>query len=260
MKKYLWFIVAGVVIIFLASAFWVLRLQQAPDNIDRSRSIAVNGSTLSCTDTDGGKEPGIKGFSFSTEKGVTLHINDDNCSARNPEAAGNAAQFISGEPECSGSDCYLEEGYCGSYAGQPIDTSTYYTCPGGCMDGACAAAGSKELPAYIISYEDPNKYCNGADMDSEGYRRTIKGRKFIIGTGDFSSAAERVVATLKAAAGERCQQVYDAVKDGITVVNGVATMPPIGGWAGVSIALCNCKPLFELNALMVPGVDKVVWQ
>ena len=114
--------------------------------------------------------------------------------------------------------------------------------------------------SYIVSDKDPNAYCNGADMDSEGYRQTITDKKPLPDAAGLATPAEQVAATLKAAAGERCQQVLEAVKDGIKVENGVAIMPPVEGWAGVSIALCSCKPLFEANALNVPGVSKVVWQ
>ncbi len=114
---------------------------------------------------------------------------------------------------------------------------------------------------FFISNEDPNKYCNGADMDSDGYRKTINVQRSVVTAQKELTQTQLVIAAIKAASGERCQNlVTGGVVDGIKVANGVVTIPPIDAWAGVSITMCSCKPLFEVNALNVPGVTKVVWQ
>jgi len=116
------------------------------------------------------------------------------------------------------------------------------------------------LLKYFVSNEDPAKYCNGADMDSEGYRKTITDQRVLWVTDTTDNPVRQVIGVLRAAAGEHCAQLLQNIEPNIAVAGGTVIMPEVEGWAGVSIALCSCKPLFEVNALMVPGVSKVVWK
>lgn len=111
---------------------------------------------------------------------------------------------------------------------------------------------------YLVSSADMAKFCNGADMDSDGFRKTITVKKTVTATKADLTTLELVQETLAAATGDRCVEVLN--KANIKVANGVVTMAPVEGWAGVSISLCGCKPLIEVNALQVPGITKVVWQ
>jgi hypothetical protein len=111
---------------------------------------------------------------------------------------------------------------------------------------------------YLASSADMAKFCNGADMDSDGFRKTITVKKTAVATKSDLTPLELVQETLAAATGDRCVQVLN--KANIKVANGIVTMAPVEGWAGVSISLCGCKPLIEVNALQIPGIAKVVWQ
>jgi membrane-bound inhibitor of C-type lysozyme len=113
---------------------------------------------------------------------------------------------------------------------------------------------------YMTSKADPDIFCNGADMDSEGYRKTITQAGETNVTRTDLVLADKVKAAIRAASGDRCKQVADKVVDGITIKNGVVYIPPVEGYAGVSIALCSCKPLYEVNAHLQEGVARVVWQ
>lgn len=111
--------------------------------------------------------------------------------------------------------------------------------------------------SYLVSPEDPTKYCNGADMDSAGFRKTIT-KEMSTSTKEADPSLSQLAAeTIKAATTGTCREALGQV--GIKVSNGVATIPPIEGWAGVSIALCSCKPLVEANLLRIPGISKVDW-
>jgi hypothetical protein len=111
---------------------------------------------------------------------------------------------------------------------------------------------------YLVSSGDVLKYCNGADMDTDGYRKTITVKKTLVVPKADLTPNEIVQQTIQAAAGEQCQQILS--NGPITVDHGIVTIPQVGGWAGVSISMCGCQPLIEVNALQIPGVTKVFWQ
>ncbi len=55
----------------------------------------------------------------------------------------------------------------------------------------------------------------------------------------------------------QCQEAFKEMD--FTVTGDTVHIPPINGWAGVSIAMCRCKPEVEVNLLRLPGITKVVW-
>ena len=46
----------------------------------------------------------------------------------------------------------------------------------------------------------------------------------------------------------------------ITLSRGIAYVAPVEGFAGVSIWMCQFKPLIEKNIRQYPFVQKIVWQ
>ena len=95
-------------------------------------------------------------------------------------------------------------------------------------------------------------------MDSAGFRKTITVEKPMY-VPPSSTLAQRVKLVAVAATTGMCQTVLKNAD--ITLSNdGTVTIPPIDGWAGVSITMCSCKPLVEVNALRVAGVTKVEWK
>ncbi len=114
----------------------------------------------------------------------------------------------------------------------------------------------KTTITYLVSNEDTTKYCNGADMDSAGYRKTITNEITTTTPKIDDSAIALARATLSLATTGMCANVWQ----GLTMASGTAFIPPIDGWAGVSITMCSCKPQIEVNLLRMPGIQKVVWQ
>ena len=110
---------------------------------------------------------------------------------------------------------------------------------------------------YLTSAEDATAFCDGANMDSEGYRATLTMKK----TGTIAKAnpttAEIIRATIDAATTGMCHKVMSQTT--FTEKDGVVTIAPIDAWAGMSIVMCSCKPIVEANILQIPGMKSVVW-
>jgi hypothetical protein len=112
---------------------------------------------------------------------------------------------------------------------------------------------------YLISPEDPLKYCNGGDMNSDAFRKTI--------TVPMSSTTPEINLTEAQIAKDTailstsgmCQDVLRQLGD-FTVASSTVSIPPIDGWAGVSIVTCYCQPQVEVNLLRLPGITKVIWK
>lgn len=111
--------------------------------------------------------------------------------------------------------------------------------------------------SMLFSKSDTTKYCNGADMDSEGYRKTIVAPKTVtLPSADLSGAKLAKAVAVLATTG----QCHDALSQmDFTMTGDTINIPPMDGWAGISIAMCSCKPQVEVNLLRLPGVNKVVW-
>lgn len=94
-------------------------------------------------------------------------------------------------------------------------------------------------------------------MDSAGYRATIT-QEQKISLPKNQTISEYVKSVIVAATTGSCKQILEPLA--ITVTNGVVRIPPIEGWAGVSITMCSCTPQVEVNALRIPGITSVVWE
>ncbi|MCX6779276.1 MAG: hypothetical protein NTU97_03525, partial [Candidatus Magasanikbacteria bacterium] len=110
---------------------------------------------------------------------------------------------------------------------------------------------------YLVSSVDSLKYCNGADMDSAGYQKTITVEKSTNLLEINPTKAQLIKTVINAATTGMCQSAMDQLS--IMENGGVVTIPPINAWAGVSITMCSCQPLVEVNLLKIPGITKVVW-
>jgi len=110
---------------------------------------------------------------------------------------------------------------------------------------------------YLVSPEDPTKYCNGEDMDSIGYQKTITHQESTSTPLANPSKLEIIKTVLNAATTGMC---HDALNQAdIREDNGVVYIPPFDGWAGISITMCSCQPQVEVNLLQIPDITKVVW-
>ena len=111
--------------------------------------------------------------------------------------------------------------------------------------------------SYVSSTTAPETYCDGAVMDSEGYKKTLTVEHALPTPVGSQTLEAQVQAVLAAATTGMCQQ---AVTTQSPIINqGVVTMAPIEGWAGVSITMCSCRPLVEANLLRIPGITQVMW-
>ena len=113
---------------------------------------------------------------------------------------------------------------------------------------------------YLTSTADTNKYCNGADMDSEGFRKTItKETKATIPMGNLNRN-ELILQTLIYASNHVDFSWTGTVTENyLKIIGNTAYIQPIEGWAGVSIFLCYWKPFVEVNLLQFPEIKKVEW-
>lgn len=109
---------------------------------------------------------------------------------------------------------------------------------------------------YLVSKEDTTKFCNGVDMDSAGYRKTIV--TSITTDTPAMTQSELIKKTLDLATTGMCRTVLGQLD--VSVSSSIAYIPPIDGWAGVSITMCSCKPQVEVNLLRIPGIKEVIWQ
>lgn len=106
---------------------------------------------------------------------------------------------------------------------------------------------------YLVSDKSSLKFCNGADMDSDGYRKTITVKK----TAEVKETG--VIPHLKLATIGPCPDfLVPQLK--IKIKNKIATLSGIDSWAGSSIAMCGCTPAIEVNLMKYFKVKKVVWK
>ncbi|MEK7632603.1 MAG: Gmad2 immunoglobulin-like domain-containing protein [Patescibacteria group bacterium] len=110
---------------------------------------------------------------------------------------------------------------------------------------------------YLTSPDETTAYCDGANMDTDGYRASLT----IKHTGTIAKAnptiSEILRATIDAATTGMCHTVMSQTT--FTEKDGVVTISPIDAWAGISISMCSCKPQVEVNILQIPGMKKVIW-
>ena len=116
--------------------------------------------------------------------------------------------------------------------------------------------------SFLIPNADPLKYCNGADMDSEGFRKTIT-KEVTKTIAETNLTEDQLInKTLELAAQEAKMNFPQSTTDKtsyIKVIGDTAYVQPTYGWAGVSIFLCYWKPFVEVNLLYLTNIKNVVW-
>lgn len=113
---------------------------------------------------------------------------------------------------------------------------------------------------FLVSAEDALKFCNGADMDSEGFKKTITKEWTATSHKTNLSRNQLIKETLIYAAQEADFSIANNVdEEYIKIIGDTAYIQPIEGWAGVSIFLCYWKPFMEVNLLLFPEIKNVVW-
>ena len=116
--------------------------------------------------------------------------------------------------------------------------------------------------SLLISTEDSLKYCNGADMDSEGFRKTIT-QKETATIPETNISPEQLANKMLVLAAQKADITFPQSNENplnyIKIRNQIAYIEPTEGWAGVSIFLCFWKPFVEVNLLQLPEIKKVEW-
>ena len=109
----------------------------------------------------------------------------------------------------------------------------------------------------LVSRAARGEYCNGEDMDSDGYRKTLTRETRIALPPAEAGATEVVRAVLDAATEGMCHTVMSQLE--YRVEGSTLHVPRFDAWAGVSITMCGCRPEVDVNLARIPGVARVVW-
>jgi hypothetical protein len=130
----------------------------------------------------------------------------------------------------------------------------------GCVATSSAShvgsAGERRI-TVLLSSESDQKYCNGEQMDTDGYRKTLTRQKELTLPASRASTLDDARAVLDATTTGMCNTAVKPLD--FRVERGEVHVPPIDSWAGVSIVMCHCVPEVEVNLLRVPGITRVVW-
>lgn len=111
---------------------------------------------------------------------------------------------------------------------------------------------------YLSSTEDTLQYCDGENMDSDWYKKTITNQNTTNTIINEMTQNELAKATILAATSGMCKTVME--ENNITVENGIAYIDPIDWSAGISIVMCSCQPEIEVNLLQLSGVNEVIFK
>lgn len=115
---------------------------------------------------------------------------------------------------------------------------------------------------FFVSPNGPEsklKYCNGAEMDSAGYKNSLT-EKAEVHLSQKLSGIDLIKRTLdEAAAAEGFSPNLAADADYVKIVGDTAYLKPVDGWAGVSIFLCAWQPFVEKNLEQFSEIKKVEW-
>lgn len=119
-------------------------------------------------------------------------------------------------------------------------------------------APSPQKLIYLVSTEDSLKYCNGAEMDSEGFKKTITKEVTTDISVEGKTTLEIAKMIIANATTGQCKNALE--KNDLRIEGNTAYFAPIDGWAGVSIAMCSCIPQIEVNFMYLLGIEKVVFE
>lgn len=111
--------------------------------------------------------------------------------------------------------------------------------------------------SMLFSTAIATKYCDGNTMDSQGYRKTIVMEKTVVLPRENMALADVVKFVATNATSGQCREALR--QSNFRVKGDTVYIPAMDGWAGISIALCSCKPQVEVNLLRIPGIKNVVW-
>ncbi|MEI6611082.1 MAG: hypothetical protein WCO53_15255 [Deltaproteobacteria bacterium] len=115
-----------------------------------------------------------------------------------------------------------------------------------------------KMNILVSTQKDATAFCNGDAMDSDGYRKTIAKIKGIVLPTTDRTDEERIKSIALAATSGKCREALKEVT--FTKKGSNISISPIDAWAGISIALCSCKPEVEINLLRLNEVKNIIWE
>ncbi|MDD5340847.1 MAG: hypothetical protein PHC97_00195 [Patescibacteria group bacterium] len=118
---------------------------------------------------------------------------------------------------------------------------------------------SETTVSFLVSPDAYTKYCNGADMDSAGYKKSLTKLETQTVPGNLTTAEIAKEAVILASKESTLETITGNQPDFIKIVDDTAYIIPIEGWAGVSIFMCAWQPLVETNLLQFSEIKNVVW-
>jgi len=293
MKKIIRLIILIVVVFFLLSGLYLILQKKENVNKDKifnpiNASYIIDGQTVPFVNGQSSKEYNKNGF-IAVIFGQVVYgdLNndqvDDAALLIQVQGSGSGtfyyiAAAINNDGQAEGSeaillgdrispqninikDQYLVANYAIRKPGEPMSTpasiavSAYFVFDN---TGLHLTSSPTQMISYFSSNADKNKYCNGVEMESVAYQNTITELKTVSSTLIKPTEIEFIKSIILAATSGNCRDAL--AKTDISFKNGVVSIAPIDAWAGVSIAMCSCKPEVEVNLLSLPGVNQIIWE
>lgn len=117
-----------------------------------------------------------------------------------------------------------------------------------------------EVINYLVSEDEYTKYCNGGDMDSAGYQKSLTKKMTKTVEGTNLTLLEKTYLAVNAASEQaNLNNIVEADNNYLKISGQTVYIKPVDGWAGVSIFLCAWQPLVETNLLQFPEIKKIEW-
>jgi len=118
----------------------------------------------------------------------------------------------------------------------------------------------KTTVTYFVSPDEYTKYCNGGDMDSAGYQKSLTKKLTKTVEGTNLTLVEKAYLTVNSASEQaNLSNIIETDNNYLKISGQTVYIKPVDGWAGVSIFLCAWQPLVETNLLQFPEIKKIEW-
>lgn len=126
------------------------------------------------------------------------------------------------------------------------------------------ASQAAKVVSLYYSAAMPTKYCDGANMDTAGYAKTINKKLDLPVPQTATTPAAQFLFVMNAGVAKigatySCPDFFLRDLQAKFVGKTAYLFSPGGGWAGVSIAMCTCTPFLENNLSQSFGMTTTTW-
>ena len=118
-----------------------------------------------------------------------------------------------------------------------VNVQNYYTNPTS-TEPVVVVQPKETSIVYYVSKDLSTKYCNGADMDSTGFKKSLTNIMTAAVPGTLSLLDTVKMTLTKAQAASDFKDSNYTQIDKIMIINGVVILYLVGGWVGFSIFMC----------------------